>query len=353
VSYGPPAESIAQVERFFAQPELHKYQPVFGVPELCERLKEKLSNENGIVVEEGSRLVVTAGGNMAFVNAVLAIVDPGDEVILQLPYYFNHEMAITMANATPVLVATDEDFQLQPELIAQAVTSKTRAIVTISPNNPTGAVYSKESLRAVNDLCRERRIYHIHDEAYEYFTFDSARHFSPGSMADAAAHTISLFSFSKAYGMASSRVGYMVIPEHLFEAVNKIQDTVLICPPVISQYAAIGALEAGRDYCTRKLVELSQTRVLVREALAELGARCDVSSSDGAFYCFLRLASALPSMKLVERLVSDYHVAAIPGSAFGLEEGCQLRVSYGALDARSVAEGIGRLVKGIKSIVKG
>lgn len=353
VSYGPPPQSLAQIEQFYTQPELHKYQPVFGIPELCESLRSKLEVENGIRVDGRSRIVVTAGGNMAFVNALLAIADPGDEVILQLPYYFNHEMAITMANCTPVLVPTDDDFQLQPELIEKAITPRTRAVVTVSPNNPTGAVYGESSLRVVNEMCRERGIYHINDEAYEYFTFDSARHFSPASIADSAEHTVSLFSFSKAFGMASWRVGYMVIPEHLFDAVNKIQDTILICPPVVSQFAAIGALEAGKEYCSRKLIELDRTRAVVRGALEDLGGRCVVSSAEGAFYFFLRLASGLPSMKLVERLVSDYHVAAIPGSAFGLQEGCQLRVSYGALDTRSVEEGIGRLVSGIRSIVTG
>lgn len=353
VSYGPPPQSIAQIERLRGQSEMHKYQPVFGLPQLCEGLRSKLSVENGIEVAERSRVVVTAGGNMAFVNALLAIADPGDEVILQLPYYFNHEMAITMASCKPILVPTDDDFHLNVDLIEKAITPRTRAVVTISPNNPTGAVYSEQSLRAVNELCRDRGIYHISDEAYEYFTFGSARHFSPGSIPDSETHTISLFSFSKAYGMASWRVGYMVIPEHLFDAVNKIQDTILICPPVASQFAALGALEAGRGYCEPRLAELDGTRTLVLDALTGLGDRCLVSHGEGAFYFFLRLASGLPSMKLVERLISDFHVAAIPGSAFGLEEGCQLRISYGALDARSVKEGIGRLVNGIRSIVTG
>src|SRR5262249_9123741 len=149
-----------------------------------------------------SRLVITAGGNMAFMNALLAIADPGDEIILQAPYYFNHEMAVTMANCRPVLVATDANYQLQPDAIAAALTSRTRAVVTISPNNPTGAVYPEAALRAVNELCRRHGVFHIHDEAYEYFVYGGARHFSPGSIPGAGAHTISLYSMSKAYGFA-------------------------------------------------------------------------------------------------------------------------------------------------------
>ena len=182
---------------------------------------------------------------MGFVNAVLAITDPGDEIILNTPYYFNHEMAITMADCKAVCVPTDENYQLRPEPIEKAITTRTRAVVTISPNNPSGAVYPEKTLRQVNDLCRRHGIYHISDEAYEYFIYDGARHFSPGSIAGSSQHTISLFSLSKAYGFASWRIGWMVIPERLFRPIRKIQDTILICPPVISQWAAVGAMRVG------------------------------------------------------------------------------------------------------------
>src|SRR5262249_18275058 len=156
------------------------------------------------------------------------------ELVLQVPYYFNHEMAITMASCQPVLVPADSNYQLQPKLIRAAITKRTKAVVTVSPNNPTGAVYPEDALREVNQLCRDHGIYHIHDEAYEYFTYNGARHFSPGSIPGAEAYTISLYSLSKAYGFASWRIGYMVAPNHLIEAINKIQDTILICAPVIS-----------------------------------------------------------------------------------------------------------------------
>ena len=115
---------------------------------------------------------------MAFMNALLAIADPGDEVILPTPYYFNHEMAITIANCKAVLVPVDDHHQLRPAALRAAITPRTRAIVTISPNNPTGAVYPESALREVNAICRDAGIYHICDEAYEYFTWDSAKHFS-------------------------------------------------------------------------------------------------------------------------------------------------------------------------------
>jgi aspartate/methionine/tyrosine aminotransferase len=351
VNWGPPAQAVERIGDFLSNPENHKYRAVEGLPELIDALEVKLESENGIATDSDSRVVVTAGGNMAFVNAVLASADPGDEIILQLPYYFNHEMAIVIAGCKPVLAPTDHNYQLRPEVIRAAITGRTRAVVTVSPNNPTGAVYHEKALREVNDMCREAGIYHISDEAYEYFTYGQARHFSPGSIPGGSSHTISLYSLSKAYGFASWRIGYMVAPSHLFTAIKKIQDTVLICPPVISQYAALGALEAGKDYCRTHLGALAEVRDLVLGELDRIRNICIVPEAEGAFYFLIRVDTELSSMEITERLVREHGVAVIPGTAFGMEAGCYLRVAYGALERSTVAEGMGRLVKGIRSIL--
>jgi aspartate/methionine/tyrosine aminotransferase len=351
VSYGPPAQTAEELPRFLADSENHKYKPVQGLPALLDGLQRKLEIENNIALGPRNRLVVTAGGNMAFMNAVLAITNPGDEIILQRPYYFNHEMAVTIASCRPVLVATDDNYQLVPAAIRGAITPRTKAVVTISPNNPTGAVYSESALREVNQLCGERGIYHIHDEAYENFTYNSARHFSPASIPASEEHTISLFSFSKVYGMASWRVGYMVIPEDLFVPVKKIQDTILICAPVISQYAAVGALKAGAAFWRVKLTGLTEVRAAVLEQLDQLKGLCAVPPADGAFYFLVRIDAALDPLELTERLIREHRVAVIPGTAFGTERGCYLRLSYGALEKKTAAEGVGRLVNGLKTII--
>jgi aspartate/methionine/tyrosine aminotransferase len=352
VSYPPPPEVADAVRRFGGSPADHRYGPVEGLPALVEAVERKLAAENGIVVRPSSRVVVTAGGNQAFKNAVLAITDPGDEVILLTPYYFNHEMAVVIAGARPVTVPTSDDYQIDVDAIARAITPRTRAVVTVSPNNPTGAVYSREALTAVNALCRARGIFHVHDEAYEYFVYDDAPHFSPGSLPDAGAHTISLFSLSKAYGMASWRIGYMVAPESLWSAITKIQDTLLICPPVVSQHAAIAALGVGRRYTEAPLAALAGVRDLVFDALSDPGVPCEVPRAGGAFYYFLRVPSTMAPLALVERLIRDHHVAAMPGSAFGDEGACSLRISYGALDRESVGEGIARLAAGLRALVR-
>ncbi len=358
VFYPPPPQTFEQISRFAADPENHKYKLVQGIPPLLEALTVKLAVENGLTIGTENEVIVTAGGNLAFMNAILAVASPGDEIILPTPYYFNHEMAIVMSGCTPVLVPTDDEFQLQLDGLVAAITPRTRAIVTVSPNNPTGAVYPEETLRKVNQLCRDRGIYHITDEAYEYFVYPgrddiagAARHFSAGSIQGSAPHTISLFSLSKSYGFASWRIGYMVVPSHLATSVKKVQDTLLICAPVISQFGAIGALAAGRAYCQEHLLSILEVREVLMEELQHLGSWCAAPRTDGAFYFLLRLDTPLSPMQLVEKLVRDHGVAGIPGSAFGIHDGCSLRVAYGALQKQTAMEGIGRLVRGLKSIV--
>ncbi len=361
VHYGPPPEAIAGIQKFLATPHHHKYQAVQGLPELLDAIRSKLARDNGIAMCDDQRVIVTAGGNMAFLNAVTAIADPGDEIIVQRPFYFNHEMAITMVNAVPVSVDTDGQYQLRPDAIAEAITDRTRAVVTISPNNPTGAVYSEAALRQVNELCRRHGIYHICDEAYEYFTYprdgqsEPVPHFAAGSIPGADQHTISIFSLSKSYGFASWRMGYMVIPEHLETAIKKIQDTNLICPPVICQHAAVGALESEMrqdNERTAHLHALTEVHHMVHHKLEQLGDAVDVPPAEGAFYYLMKLNTRQHDMAIVEHLIADHGVAVIPGQTFGIDDACCLRIAYGALEKDTVAEGIGRLVRGLKAIIR-
>ena len=349
VCYGPPETALRNVLAHAG--ELNQYYgPVEGIPELAGRLKDKLRTENDIHIDEGRTLVISAGANMGFLHALFAITDPGAEVILPTPYYFNHEMAVRMLNCEPVCVETDQHFQITPEAVAAALTPRSAAVVTISPNNPSGAVYPEHSLRAINELCREQGVYHISDEAYEYFVYDDQAHFSPASLDGSDGHTISLFSLSKAYGFSSWRIGYMLIPAHLHEAVRKVQDTNLICPPLASQYAALGALEAGREYCIDRIRQIARNRMFVLDELKKLDCLDGAVRSDGAFYTFLRLRTGLSDMDIVKRLVREFKIAVMPGSAFGMDRGCYLRISYGALDEATLVEGMHRLTGGLRAI---
>jgi len=352
VHYGPPQAALDAARAALANDETHGYQDGVGIPELVAAIDAKLRRDNRIDRGNGLRVMVTAGGNMAFVHAILAITDPGDEVILPVPFYFNHEMAIQMADCTAVLVPTDDRYQLDLDAIRRAITQRTRAIVTVTPNNPTGAVFPEAALREVNDLCARHGLFHISDEVYEYFTYGLATHASPGAFDGAEAHTISLFSLSKAYGFAGWRIGYMVYPERLHDAIAKVQDTVLVCPPVISQIAAVAAMEAGPAYCRQHLESIAEVRDIVLSELRALEPLCTVPPADGAFYCFLRVNADADPFPLAERLIREHRVAVVPGGAFGATSGCYFRIAYGALQKATVAEGIGRLVNGLRVLLE-
>jgi aspartate/methionine/tyrosine aminotransferase len=279
-------------------PSNHSYGFGHGLPALKEVLVTKLRAHNALRIRDPERIMITAGSNRGFYYTVLAILDPGNEFILPTPYYFNHEMAVITAGCRAVRVATDADYHLQPQLIEAAITQRTRAIVTISPNNPAGAVYSQAALQAVND--------------------------------GGSATRCSLKPCSKR---------------------SKIQDTILICLSTPSQYPAVGALEADPQYCQRNIRMIGEVRQAILRQLAELGGPVEPPRSEGAVYVLLRAHTDNSDTTLVERLLREHQVADISGSTFGIEEGCYLRIAYGALQQQTVAEGIGRLVKGLKALV--
>jgi len=352
VSYGPPHDAVAALPALMADSQLHRYQPVVGMPALIEAITGKLRTVNRVEVSAASRLMVTAGSNMAFLQAVLAVSEPGDEFILPLPYYFNQEMAIRTCGCVPVTVQCKPDFQLDVEAIAAAITARTRAVVTVSPNNPTGAVYRPEDLSAVNALCRAHRLYHFSDEAYECFTYAGARHFSPASLPGAEDYSLSFYSFSKHYGMASWRVGYLQYPAHLHQAMHKVQDTNLICAPVISQLLACEILRRPAPWIDARVAELDQVRRAVYRVLDTLAPLAHYVPTEGAFYTMVRLPGVHDVLAFNAFLAAHYKVACIPGFAFGMHDTAEAnyqRLSYGALAPETVVEGVSRFAAGVRA----
>lgn len=352
VHYGPPADIVEQIARSLeSNQDVHKYGDVCGTEGLVEVISKKLRLENGIqAVPDLGTVIVTAGANMAFMNAIGAIADPGDEIILLSPYYFNHQMAIDILGCRTVAVPTLANHQPDLDALKDAISPQTRAIVTVSPNNPTGAVYSAQTLTAINALCAAHGFFHICDEAYEYFVYGQNSHFSPASISGALEHTISLYSLSKAYGMAGWRAGYMLVPNQLLMSVKKFQDTNLICPPKVVQTAIQAALKLGGDWCRQQAQPYDLVRQQIGTELKDCPAISSLPDPQGAFYFLLGLDLQLSSMQVCEQLIKRYRVAALPGNTFGDNQRCSIRISYGALDAASVLEGVGRLRTGLESI---
>ncbi|MCG8325849.1 MAG: pyridoxal phosphate-dependent aminotransferase [Thiotrichales bacterium] len=348
--YGPPDQSFQLVQQEMQRAENQLYAPVEGIAPLREALGRKLQCDNDVNLSGDRELVVTAGANMGFLNAIMAITDPGDEIILLSPYYFNHEMTIRMLDCRVVAVNTDERFHPDIDAIAAAITDRTRAIVSISPNNPSGAVYTATELQAINTLCRERGLYHISDEAYEYFTYDDNVHYSVASAANSTDHTISLFSLSKSFGFAGWRIGYMLIPADLYGPVQKVQDSNLICASTVSQYAALGAVNTGNEYCKARQDVIRQNRDIALSACRTINNVSQCLTAEGAFYLLLHIDTELDDYRLCRRLIEDFSVAVIPGRPFGLEQECYIRVSYGAMACKEFELAMQRLTKGLNAL---
>jgi len=348
--WGPPPQALEAAQRALLDDrELNAYGPVAGEPALRAALAGWLREQHHLDLDH-SALVVCAGSNMAFNAVVQVLCDPGDELILPVPYYFNHAMAIQLAGGRPVPVQAG--LIPDPAALEAAITVRTRAIVTVSPNNPSGAVIPQAVLRAINHLCAERGLLHISDEAYGLFRHGDTPIWSPGSSSGSGGHTITLGSLSKSHGMAGWRVGWAVLPQGLMGELAKVQDTILICPPRLIQQAAIGALEAGADWCRERISGLKARRAQVMDALDQPGVPWQVLGPvDGAFYGLLQLDSALSSDAAIERLIREQRVALVSGSSFGLQ-GCCLRLSYGMLNEADLGEALRRLVGGLHELAR-
>ena len=369
VSWGPPPQALAALAQAAADPlgiDRDRYGAVEGDPELLATIGEHLRGAYGVELEQ-STLLVTAGSNMAF-NALAQVLcaappQPPSELILPLPYYFNHVMAIQLAGGVPVLV--DAGLVPDPDRLEQAITPRTRAIVTISPNNPSGVVMPPATLAAINDLCARHGLLHISDEAYAAFVHGSTPHVSPGSRPGSSGHTVTIHSLSKAYGMAGWRLGFMAAPRTLAQALAQVQDTVLICPPRLLQRAALAALQAGPSWCAPRVAALDRRRRLLLQAVADqrragLPVRLLIEP-DGAFYALLQVeaaaAGALTGDALMRRLVLEHGVAVLCGESFGLDPGQSggpvLRLSYGLLQEPELEQALARLFAGISALLDG
>lgn len=349
-AFAPPAAALSAAALLDPAPSLHRYQPGDGDAELRALWQATLAADNAIGAGAGE-LVVTAGSNMAFLEVMAVIADAGDQVILPAPYFFNQRMALQTLGIEPVLVPTLADHQLDVQRIADAMTPRTRAVVTVSPNNPSGAVYAEADLRAVNALCGAHGCFHVSDEAYEHFVFAGARHFSPASIDGAGAHTISLFSMSKSYGMSGWRIGAALLPTRLLQDMRKVQDTLLISAPLASQRLAAVLLREHQAWRVAQVSAIGALRERVLAALPVLPGRLWVPRSAGAFYLLLRLAVEGDDMAVVRRLVAGFGVALIPGSAFGCGPQVHLRLAYGGLGTDALDEAMARLDRGLRAVL--
>ncbi|MCD6497428.1 MAG: pyridoxal phosphate-dependent aminotransferase [Deltaproteobacteria bacterium] len=307
------------------------YSETAGLPVLRQAIVDKLERDNHIVADP-SQILVTVGAIEGLSAALMAVLDPGDEVILPSPTYSTHVNQIRIASGTPVFVPLIEDkgFALDPAGIERAITPRTKAILYCSPSNPTGSVFSQHELEQVAEIALKHNLVVITDEAYEYFVFDGHKHFSIGSIPDMAEHAISCFTFTKSYAMTGWRVGYLHASKNLVPQIGKAHIAFAICAPVASQYAALAALTGSQDCIETFKSKYESARNLMCRRLDRLPHVFSYHKPAGSYLMFPKILTddGTDSAAFCKSLLQETHVSTTPGSDFGPTAEGHLRLSF-------------------------
>lgn len=299
-----------------------------GLMELRERLAGHLERLYGVSYQPESEILITVGVSEAMKCVFLGICDEGDEIIVPTPCFVAYEPEIIFAGGVPVTVTckAENNFEITAEEIEPLITPKTKAIFLAFPNNPTGAVLSRENALKIKELAEKYDLLIISDEIYDRLVY-GVEHVCFPALPGAKDRTILLGGFSKDYAMTGWRVGYICANSELMQAFSKVHQYGVMSAPTISQYAALAALEIGEPYVQEMHAEYDRRRKLVVSACNEIGLNC--FEPKGAFYAFPSIAkTGLNDNEFAERLIVEQEVAVIPGSAFGAGGENHVRIAY-------------------------
>lgn len=337
-SFDTPEAIKDVVRRRLAEGQCARYSVSPGLPELREALAAALAAE-GMFYDPDGEIIVTAGAIEAIAATLLAVLRPGDEVLVVSPTYASYLPAIRIARGTPRFVPLPEDagFDLDPEAIAAAAGRRTRALLLCNPNNPTGTLFSEEQTRRMLEVAETRDLLVISDEVYKDFVYDGSRVYSAAQDRSARHRVVRVCSFSKAYGMTGWRVGFVHGPRALMASVLKVHDALVTCAPVISQFAALAALEVGGPAVAQFREELRRRRARIIERLDALPRVFDYQKPQASYFVFPRVKDTVPgardSRSLAARLLEEARVALVPGIAFGPSGESHLRMCYARPEA--------------------
>jgi aminotransferase len=276
--------------------------------------------------------------------AAVTLLEPGDRILLPSPFYFNHEMAVRAVGGVPVEVPLSKEtgFQMRMEDLEPHLSSHPRAMVMISPNNPTGAVYDPGELKRLGRELASKGITIITDETYQHFVYEGAEHSSLAAVAEIRPQLITIGSFSKSFSLTGWRVGYLVAQPAFIDEALKVQDAMLVCAPVISQKAALGGLQEPGHTLSHRREILDQRRRLLIERIAEI-PKLAWHPTRGAYFAFVRAQGCTNSAELARDILDTVHVVTVPGSVFGQSGEGYLRLSYGSVESADLDEACGRL----------
>ena len=355
-------EHIKEAARMALANGKTKYTAVDGIPELKQAIVDKFARENNIKTNV-SEVTVGTGGKQILYNALMATVNPGDEVIVPAPYWVSYPDMVLLAEGVPVPVncPQEDGFKLTPAALDAAITDKTKWLILNSPSNPTGAGYSAAELAALADvLRRHEHVMVMCDDMYEHLVYDDFKFATLVEVApDLQPRTLTTNGVSKAYCMTGWRIGYACGPQPLIKAMAKIQSQSTSNPNTIAQYAAVAALNGPLDFMASNAVHFAERRNLVVDALNEIDG-LDCARPDGAFYVYPSCAGVIgatrPDGKVIENdgdyvtwLLEEGGVAAVQGAAFGLEP--HFRISY-ATSTEALRDAMARIKKATDMLVK-
>lgn len=305
-----------------------KYTPSSGTPELRQAISEKFLADNGLDYKP-SQIIVSSGAKHSCYNAILATVQPGDEVIIPSPYWLSYPEMVRLAGGDPVFVQTKEEngWKMTPDEFQDAMTPRTKMVIINSPGNPTGAVYSKDELAAIAEVAAGEDILILSDEIYEKLTYDGVKHVSTASLSQEIYNlTITVNGFSKAYSMTGWRLGYLGAPEHIAKAIDAIQSHSTSNPCSFAQKGGLAALKGDQGPVEDMRAEFEMRRQYMVGRLQSID-RVSVVAPQGAFYVLANISQlGLSSTNFADRLLSKHHVAVVPGVAFGHDG--TIRFSY-------------------------
>jgi aspartate aminotransferase len=326
-----------------------RYGPTAGEPKLREAIAQKFQRDSGLNYQS-TNVIVTNGGKHSIFNLVLALVNPGDEVIIPAPYWVSYPEMVKIAGGKPVIVPTTAEtgYKITPAQLRSAITEKTKLFVLNSPSNPTGMVYSLSELEELAAIIVEKDILVVSDEIYEKIVYDDTKHFSIASInPEIYRRTLISNGFAKAYAMTGWRVGYLVGAEEIIKACNLIQDHATSNVCTFAQYGAITALNGDQGCVEVMRQSFAERRGIIYELINAIpGISC--CQPQGAFYMFVNISqTGLNSLDFCNGLLQKQQVAVIPGIAFGDDH--HIRISY-ATDLPTIEKGMARLASFVQSL---
>ena len=320
-----------------------------GLKELKQEICRYLYRRFDVSYNPDSEVMVTVGGSEAIDIALRAMCDPGDEVLIPQPSYVSYVPCTMLAGGEPVVIELEEkdNFKLTPEKLLEKITDKTKILVMPFPNNPTGAIMTKEDLAPIVDIIIKKDLFVISDEIYSELTYGTD-HVTIAAFPEMKDRTILINGFSKSYAMTGWRLGYAAAPHRILEQMLKIHQFAIMCAPTTSQYAAVSALRDGDNDVQMMREAYDQRRRFVLHAFKEMGLDC--FEPEGAFYAFPSIKRfGMTSDEFATRFLREEKVAVVPGTAFGASGEGFLRVSY-AYSLKNLKEALGRMANFVKRL---